>query len=211
MRTSILILITVLACPNAFSQDEQNSDWQIMPGIVVVKYFPGKAMPDRHDYYLTTYPPMFVPSYAEHKYEGTGVQFSARCFSEEIKPLALTFGAGATWYYRPERTYVYSASSQQGIGEVMGYRDFTAFPLSIGVQAVFPYAARNKLMMFAGIEGSLNFVSGDLDVNQQAKAGFTVLGGFAVKFFEFGVRYTSFSDIKNLGAHFGLRFKSFGI
>jgi hypothetical protein len=66
-------------------------------------------------------------------------------------------------------------------------------------------------MVFAGAEGNLHFVSGNLAVSQQAKAGYTVLGGFAVKFLEFGIRYTSFSDIKNLGAHFGLRFKSFGM
>jgi hypothetical protein len=209
MKTMCIILLVLVVCPAVFSQDETSSEWQISPSVAVTKYFPGEVIRTQNDIYFATYPPMMT-SYSAHKYAGTSLGFSARCFSEDIKPLALTFGAGATWYYHPDG-YAIPAASQPGVGAVLGHQDFTAFPISIGVQAVFPYASREKLMAFAGIEGNLHLISGDLAMNQQAKVGFTVLGGFAVKFLEFGVRYTAFSDIKNLGAYFGLRFKSFGI
>lgn len=181
-----------------------------MPGLGVAKYFPGEGIITGGGVYLPTYPPIVYPYYGEHKYSGTGISFTARCFSDDIEPLALTFGAGATWYYLPDG-YAVPAASQQGVGAALGHQDFTAFPISIGVQAVLPYESREKLMVFAGAEGNVNLISGDLDMDEQAKVGFTLLGGFAVKFFEFSVRYTAFSDIKNLGAYFGLRFKSFGI
>jgi len=41
--------------------------------------------------------------------------------------------------------------------------------------------------------------------------GTGVLAGLAVKAFAFGVRYTSFSDMANIGAQIGLRFSSFSI
>ncbi|MEK9136794.1 MAG: hypothetical protein AAB393_06690 [Bacteroidota bacterium] len=210
MRAIGIVLLILAGTPALFAQDEANSEWQIMPGVAVVKFFPGENVRSSRDIYLPTYPPI-LPSYSEHNYSGTGISFSARCFSEDIKPLALTFGGGITWYYQPEHISFMMSPNVSGVGGVLGRQDFTAFPVSVGVQAVFPYASREKLMVFAGAEGNLHFVSGNLAVNQQAKAGYTLLGGFAVKFLEFGIRYTSFSDIKNLGAHFGLRFKSFGI
>jgi hypothetical protein len=183
-----------------------------MPGIAIVKFFPGENIRTPGGLYYTTYPPM-GPYFSEHNYAGTGLNFNARCFTDKIKPLALTFGGGITWYYQPDQMGygVMPAFSPSGVGATIGRQDFTAFPLSVGVQAVFPYASRENLMFFAGVEGNLELISGNLAIDQQAKAGYTVLGGFAVKFLEFGIRYTAFSDIKNLGAHFGLRFKSFGI
>ncbi len=102
-------------------------------------------------------------------------------------------------------------SSSSGVAARLRNEDFTTFPISVGVQAVFPYARRQKLMMFAGAEANVHLISGDVPMGDQAKAGYSVLGGFAVKFLEFGVKYTVFSDMKNLGAYFGLRFNEFGI
>jgi hypothetical protein len=211
MKKMVVILLTLVVSPALFAQEETNTDWQIMPSVSLTMFLEGKAIHHESGVYLPTFPPM-MSEYGTHTYAGTGLNFTARCFSEDIKPLALTFGAGATWYYRPGGEAIAApAAGSQGAGEMIGPHDFMTFPISLGVQAVFPYATRDKLMGFAGVEGNLQLISGGLAMNEQAKAGYTILGGVAVKFFEFGVRYTSFSDIKNLGAYFGLRFKSFGI
>ncbi len=210
MKTLSVILLLVLGATVLVAQEEE-SEWRIMPSVAIVKFFPGEDIQTPGEMYMPTYP-VTMPYVTGNNYAGTGLNFSARCFSDDIKPLALTFGGGITWYYQPDQFgYPVPAYSPLGVGATLGRQDFTAFPLSIGVQAVFPYASRENLMVFAGAEGNLQFISGNLAVNQQAKAGYTVLGGFAVKFLEFGIRYTAFSDIKNLGAHFGIRFKSFGI
>jgi hypothetical protein len=210
MRGIRIVLLILAAAPALFAQEETNTDWQIMPSVSLTMFLEGKAIHHEGGVYLPTFPPM-MPGFGTHKYAGTGLNFTARCFSEDIKPLALTFGAGATWYYRPGGEAIAVPAAVQGAGEMIGPHDFMTFPISFGVQAVFPYATRDKLMGFAGVEGNLQLISAGLAMNEQAKAGYTILGGVAVKFFEFGVRYTSFSDIKNLGAYFGLRFKSFGI
>jgi hypothetical protein len=206
-----IVLLILAVAPSVLTQEATDTEWQIMPSVVVTKFFPGDRIREMNGMYIPTYPPMY-PSYSEFNYSGTGVSFSARCFSDDIEPLALTFSGGISWYYQPEQTfYALTSPAQSGVGAILGRQDFTAFPVSIGAQVVFPYASREKIMVFAGAEGNLHFISGNLAMNQQAKAGYSVLGGFAVKFLEFGIRYTSFSDIKNLGAFFGLRFKSFGI
>ena len=211
MKTISVVLLILIVVPALLAQDETNSGWQIMPSVTLVKFFPGKTIRKQSDIYILIYPPV-GPSYTEYKYSGTGLNFSARCFNDEIKPLSLTFSGGVSWYYEPDQVY-YAVPSPAGfgVGSALGRQDFMAFPLSLGVQAVFPYASREKIMFYAGAEGNLHFISGRIDMNQQTKAGFTILGGFAVKIFEFGIRYTSFSDIRNLGVQLGLRFKSFGI
>ena len=215
MKTLSIILSMVIVAPVLSAQDETPSDWQIMPSISVVKFFQGEEIVDQNIVYYPTYPAMY-PYYdmTGYGYSGTGLNFTARCFNDEIKPLAFTFSGGITWYYQPDH-YQYMLTSpayvNSDIGFLMGHRDFTAFPFSVGVQAVFPYASRDRLMLFVGAEGNIHLIAGNVPTGDQAKAGYSVLGGVAVKFLEFGVRYTAFSDIKNLGAYFGLRFKSFGI
>ena len=210
MRTLSVILLLVVVAPVMVAQEEP--EWQIMPGVSVVKYFQGEdiIVPGGLAYpYSSFYTPFGVS-----RYSGTGVAFSARCFNDDIKPLAFTFSGGVTWYYQPDvNRYMVAGPTylNSDVGVLMGQQDFTAFPFSVGVQAVFPYVSRENLMVFAGVEGNIQLISGDVPTGDQAKVGFTVLGGVAVKFLEFGVRYTAFSDIRNLGAYFGLRFKSFGI
>jgi len=221
MKTMCSVLLVFALVQIVPAQDDTNTEWQIVPCVAIVKFFPGERIHQTSGVYLPGDPLSFPRQieYTEFNYSGTGVNFSARCFNDDIKPLALTFSGGVTWYYQPEYTFYALAAGgphtsggpQSGVGAVLGRHDFTAFPVSIGAQIVFPYASREKLMAFAGVEGNVHFISGNLAMSQQVKAGYTVLGGLAVKFFEFGIRYTAFSDIKNLGAHLGLRFKSFGI
>ena len=91
----------------------------------------------------------------------------------------------------------------------MRANEFTLFPLGAGLHVVFPYRSRDTFMIYGGVDGTLNFVLGNIGFKEQVQPGLTFVVGFAIKIFEFGVRYSSFSDIKNLGAHVGLRFKSF--
>lgn len=212
MRISLSVLVFLAASVIAVGQDMDESQWKIMPGISVVKFFPGDNIRSRGDVIIAIYPTPEPFYYYRSTYAGTGLNFTARCFNEDLKPFALTFGGGVTWYYAPEREFAaVPVASPFGIGEALHHDEFTAFPLSLGIQAVFPYASRDRLMAFAGVEGNLQLISGRVEMRRQAQAGFTLLGGVAVKFLEFGVRYTSFSDIKNLGAFFGLRFRSFGV
>ena len=84
-------------------------------------------------------------------------------------------------------------------------------PLTLGVQAVYPSAGREGFMVFAGLDGAANFVSGDVPMDQQVKLGFGAAAGFAVKVFEVGIRYDHFSDLSNLGAYLALRLNPFDV
>lgn len=124
--------------------------------------------------------------------------------------MAFTFGAAVNWYYQPNENIVYSVVPMDaGVGRMFRGGDFTTFPISIGVQAIYPYESPDRLMVYGGVEGNLQLISGNISISDQAKVGYSLVGGFAVKIFEFGVRYTSFSDIRNLGVQFGIRFKTF--
>jgi len=210
MRLIVVGLLTICVVGLSVAQDD--AGWQVMPGVTLVKYFRGSDIHQRRDVYLPTFPPMMYTGHASFSYEGTGIHFNARVFSDEIKPLALTFGGGVNWFYQPgSRGMIYPASAPGGIGETIGRSDFMTYPLNIGVQAVFPYESRKNLMFFGGLEMNIQFISGDIAIARQTQAGYSVLGGFAVKVFEFGVRYTAFSDIRNLGVQLGFRFNSFAL
>lgn len=210
MKPFVVGLLAVCVVTVCVGQDD--AEWQVMPGVTLVKYFRGSDIHQRSDMYMPTFPPMIYAGYDAFSYEGTGILFNARVFSDEIKPLALTFGGGVNWFYQPDsRGIAYPSAAPAGIGEIIGRRDFMTYPLSVGVQAIFPYESRKNLMFFGGLEMNVQFVSGDIAIARQTQVGYSVLGGFAVKIFEFGVRYTAFSDIRNLGAQVGLRFNSFGI
>ncbi len=208
MKTLALMLAFVFLSMSVSAQEAESSDWNIMPSVVLVKYFPSERINGPVIQPLI-YPPIDWYPYSVN-YAATGLNFSARCFNNDFKPVAFTFGGGVNWYYRPELDMMFAASPQQsGVGRMIRGGDFTAFPLSVGVQAIYPYDSSDKLMMYGGIEGNLQLISGNIEISEQAKAGYSLVGGFAVKVFEFGVRYTSFSDIRNLGVQFGIRFKTF--
>jgi hypothetical protein len=83
--------------------------------------------------------------------------------------------------------------------------------VSLGLQAVLPEANSDALMVFLGFDGTVHFIDGDLPIGEQPQLGYNLLGGFAVKVFEVGVRYSSFSDVKNIGVHLGLRLQGFNM
>jgi hypothetical protein len=218
MRTTIFALFILCALP-ATSEETQQKTWHFTPGIAMTKYFPGSTIKDYYNgvqlFGLSSF--IYPPPAREYRYGGTGLNFSVRAFNEELPNVALTLGAGATWYYAAERTsgdYVIASSAavaQAGIGEQLGNYDFMTFPVSLGLQFVFPYEGRENLMLFGGIDGNVQLISGNVSMGEQAKLGYTVTGGFAVKIFEFAVRYTQFSDMKNLGVSLGFRLNSFSL
>ena len=208
MKTAAVILGLVVLVMSASAQEEEG-EWKIMPGVTFVKYLPGERI-YRNDGVPRIDPTPWPDYSSPYKYSGTGLNFTARCFNSEFKPVAFTFGAGVNWYYQPTEDVVNPPIlAEAGVGKMLRGGDFNTFPLSVGVQAIYPYDSPDKLMVYGGVEGNLQLISGNINLGEQAKAGYSLVGGFAVKIFEFGVRYTSFSDITNLGVQLGMRFKTF--
>ena len=210
-----LIGILILIALQASAQEVQQSAWHVTPAIALTKYFPGSSLRGENGYYGGD-PVLwgFAPGPGrDFRYAGTGLNFAVRAFNDEHPNLALTFGAGITWYYDAERpsSGTFPMAALSGIGAQIGNADFTAFPISLGIQAVYPYEGRENFMLFGGFEGNLHLISGNVPMGEQAKLGFGLTGGFAVKIFEFGVRYTTFSDMRNLGAYLGFRLNSFSL
>jgi hypothetical protein len=204
MNRKSFVAVPILVCvllSNGFSQEDQGSGWQIVPSAVFIKHFPGEKIRVQNFY-----------GSAEYNFAGTGLSVNVRCFNERIPNVAFTFGGGVNWFYTPEddRNFV-GLTSRSGIGENLKRQDFNTYPLTLGVQVTFPRENIQNIMFYLGGDGSLNFIDGNLDIGQQTKVGYNIVGGFAVKIFEFGIRYSSFSDLRNLGAHLGLRFNPFAI
>jgi len=177
-----------------------DSSWTFTPGLSLVRLFPGQEITGEAGWYGS-------PTY---RFAANGVEFRVRTTHPSVRPLAFTFGAGASWFYEnTEQAVVVPMAATAGVGQTQKHDSFTVFPIALGAEVVFPGAKTDRLMVFAGAEGNLNLISGDVEIGQQAQLGYTVKAGFAVKAFEFGVRYTRFSDLSNLGVVIGLRFASF--
>ncbi|MEW6509380.1 MAG: hypothetical protein AB1428_00325 [Bacteroidota bacterium] len=213
MRTLACILAVIVAIPAA-AQESPEPAWQLSPTIALTKYFPGANLNgDTWYVYAPIYSSSVVTPVTTYRYAGTGVNFSVRAYHRDHPNLALTFGAGVTWFYDADRLShgIAAMHSLMGVGTQLQRNDFTAFPVSIGVQFVYPNEGRESLMFFAGGEGNLHLISGNVSMGEQAKLGYGLVGGFAVKIFEFGVRYTQFSDMRNLGAYLGFRLNPFAL
>jgi hypothetical protein len=193
-----LVLLTVIAVTVSAAQDDIGAEpavWQIAPTLSLGKYFPGSPVTGTSGDYWLSGGTMVYPTSSDFRY------------------VAFTFGAGAHWFYGSDRrvtTPVILMSSDvgtvvNGIGELTRPGDFMVFPVTVGLQVTFPHDRRELIMVFAGIEGNLDFISGNVPTGQQAKAGYGLVAGFAVRIVEFGIRYTEFSDLRNLGAYFGFR------
>lgn len=186
------IIFTIIVCSTAshvFAQDETTtSAWSVSPSLTFVRNFQGET----------------TASSAYEGFEANGFSVRARIFNNRTKSLALTLSGGVNWFSRAPRLITES----NGVSSIRA-NEFTLFPLGAGLHVVFPYRSRDSFMLYGGIDWTLNFISGGMGISRQVYPGHTFMGGFAVGIFEFGVRYSSFSDIKNLGAHVGLRFKSF--
>lgn len=194
-RWRALVLLVMLSCAAAGA--EETPRWQCAPGVLLVKHFPGASLDGS---WASTY-----------QYAGTSLLVNARCTRADAPNVALTFGGGVCWFYEAADSRIITSPgpTDRGIGSTLHREDFMVYPLTAGVQFVLPLAAGGTLMAFAGVEGAVNFISARVDIGQQIKPGFSGVAGFVIKSFEFGIRYTHFSDMRNLGAHVGLRFAPF--
>lgn len=202
LSTFGLVLASFVVPSALFAEDNQDHEWQLMPSILLVTYFPGATI-------SSTTPYGYVD---EYKFSGVGFNFHVRGFHKQFPGVAFTFGGGINWFENVTRSPVYPVYGELaggGVGETLKHRGFRTFPLIVGVEAILPHSSERGVMFFAGGSVGMHFVDGNLDLGQQAKFGYSLGGGFAVKIFEFAVRYYSFSDIKNIGASLGLRFNSF--
>ena len=182
----------------AAAQDVSRPGWQIMPGIVFVNYFPGVRVSS--------------PGGSENSFDGVGFQFIARTFHPDFPDVAFNVTGGINWFKNTNQPTYYNpipVVSTDGVGSTLQYRSFRTFPLTVGVEGIFPRSTERTVMFSAGANAGFHFVDGDLDIGQQAKFGYSLGAGFSVKAFEIGIRYYSFSDMKNLGAHIGVRMNSF--
>jgi hypothetical protein len=200
MKTFLLFVftLTIVLMNQTFAQEQTQPGWEIMPGVVIVNYFPSSS--------IKTSP------WEEYRFDGSGLQFIVRAFRQEYPNVAFTFSGGMNWFENVQHSYpVVAMEANSGVGAVQKYNSFKTFPLMVGAEWVYPRSIEHKLIFYAGANAGLHFIDGDLDMNQQAKLGYTLESGFIVKVFEFGVRYISFSDLRNLGVHLGLRFNSFSV
>jgi len=210
MKAAVVLLIVLAVGIPARSQTN-DSFWTFQPRLAIGKLLPGSPLDVEQPLWLVPTVDMFAPPSAfSVRYEGTALDLSVRAFPADLGWIALTLGGGLTWFYRSDhRQNTILMSADKGVGEQLAPGDFITFPLSAGVQLVYPETGRNDFMVFAGLQGTANFISGDVPMDQQVKGGFGVTAGFAVKVFEVGLRYEAFSDMRNLGAYLGFRLNPF--
>ncbi len=231
MKTNCLIVAVALLQSFAWAREESGSDWKIMPSISVAKLFSVGNRNHFYDVQPLMYPPIgSFGSSSTNSFSATGVSFSARFLNKEFEPLAFTLSAGANWFRSrndsrnvPTLGYVgppirIDDSLRMPFPDFRGYRvdffgmehkGFMSFPVGVGAQVVFPYEKIDKLMFFAGVEGNLHFLSERAVARRQVEAGFSALGGVAIKMFEFGLRYSRFAGMSNVGVQAGIRFSQF--
>jgi hypothetical protein len=214
------------------AQEESSSDWKIMPSISVTKLFSLGHRNNSYDVQPLIYPTIGRDGFTNSlkNFSATGVSFNARFLNKDFEPFAFTLSAGANWFrHRDQDSPIpYSAisgpailvgdSTRMPMPDVRGYRGgfggrenrgFMSFPVSLGAQVLFPYEKIDKLMFFAGVEGNLHFMSERGFTRRQVEAGFSAVGGIAIKMFEFSVRYSRFAEQNNIGLQAGIRFNQF--
>jgi hypothetical protein len=178
-----------------------SSPWRFTPSVSYISIFPGEQIRAQN-----------TSGTSQYRYHGTGFSFLVRSFHDAYPNLSLTFGGSVQSYSIPIEAGRFSPAQSyaaNGIGEELKKEKFTVFPFTVGAQWVTPKAASRLIILYAGAEATVNFIDGNIDIGNQTKLGYNVVAGFAVSVFEFGIRYTAFSDLKNLGAQIGFRFNSF--
>ncbi len=212
-RISAFTLVCFLLCGfHAEAQESNWSRWTLQPHISLGKLLPGSPI----NYHSNDFFPAYVQTYGnpmiDIQYAGTSVGFGFRAIPERLPWLALSVGGGITWFGRPGPDQTgWVAQAAEGIGTQLAPSDFTVYPFTLGLQVLYPSRGIRDFMMFAGAEGTANFVSGEIPMDQSVKGGFGLTVGFAVKVFELGVRYQTFSDLRNLGVYLAFRLNPFEV
>jgi hypothetical protein len=196
----VRMLVGVLFVPGLlFGQEADTERWNLKPTVALVKFLPGKDI-------VVECPDCYNAASSTYRFAGTGLAFNIRASHRDLPGIAVTIGTGVNWFYSTEDEIIgYSSSVSGGVGSTLKRQSFETYPVNAGIQFCFPKESVDAIMAFLGVEGSVHLVDGDVSVADQTKTGYAFLGGFAFKVFEMGVRYSAFSDLKNLGVHFGLR------
>ena len=195
----------------AFAQYQDNTkEWRIFPEIQVVRYFPG------HQFSSNSYN-FFGPTTFQYQYSGFGGAVGARVMNRNIPGLALTLSGGAVSFYKPQLGYTVTSAVPVQTGstaasllagdENMG--DFFAFPISVGLQGIWPLDGFDKFRLFAGIEASGYFIDGSVAPHAQSRFGYSAIGGFGIGIVDLGVRYSQFADMNNMGVFVGFCLKPY--
>ncbi len=207
---SVLLCMFALCIPAA-AQESGWVRWTLQPHISLGKLLPGESI-DYHSFdFFSAEQQAYAYGVASIQYTGTSVGFGFRAFPEECPWLAVVLGGGVTWFSRPGPNVTVFPATATGVGTQLAPSDFTVYPLTLGLQATYPSGGTRDFMLFAGVEGTANFVSGELPMNQSVKGGFGLAAGFAVKVFEMGMRYQAFSDMRNLGVYLSFRLNPFEV
>ena len=210
MKSSIVVLMLAFGCSVAAAQYEQNAkEWRVMPEIMVVRYLPGYEF-QWGDVWLDG------ASSGTYRYSGFGGNLFVRFMNTRFPGLALTLSGGATSFYKPDQTYVYyaaapglHATTTSTLGGDQHVGDFFVFPVSIGLQGMWPFQNYDKFRVFAGVEASAYFVDGSVAPRAQTRFGYSAAGGFGVGIVELGARYSQFADMRNIGVFFGVCLKPY--
>ncbi len=212
MKSSVTIaLLFILVC-SVPAQESSWGKWTLRPHISMGKLLPGSSIDYQHYNFFFASSQFAPTSVDKFQYAGTTVGFGFRAFPEEAQWLALVIGGGITWFTRPGSNATYAVNPASGVGTQLAPSDFTVYPFTLGLHATYPTKGPREFMLFAGVEGSGNFVSGDgLPIDQSVKAGLGLTTGFAVKVVELGIRYQTFSDMRNLGVYVAFRLNPFDV
>jgi len=198
-----------MTCSEALAQESGWTKWTLQPHISLGRFLPG-AFIDRASRDLFFLSDQFIPAgTTQYQYSATSLGFGLRAYPEGTPWLAVVLGGGIRWFYRPGTGGYTMPASVEGVGSQIAPDDFTVYPLTLGVQVAYPSKTRRDFMLFAGVEGTANFVSGEIPMDQSVKPGVGFTGGFAVKVFEMGIRYETFSDMRNLGVYLAFRLNPF--
>ena len=212
-RWCIALILTSCLCSEAFAQGSSWTKWTFRPHISLGKLLPGSTVDVVSPDFFPFTGQNYFSGKSQYQYAATSVGFGFRASPQEAPWLAAVLGGGICWFYRPDipRAYNIVPVMEEGVGAQIAPSDFTVYPLTLGLQVMYPSRGSGDFMLFAGAEGTANFVSGDLPMDQSVKAGFGFTTGFAVKVFELGVRYQTFSDLRNLGVYLAFRLNPFEI
>jgi hypothetical protein len=208
----ILLALMIVCSGSRVVSQESHPSWTAQPTLSLGKVFPGSPLDQDADPVRQGFETFAPTVITDFRYEGTALNVTVRLYPPSLNWLALTLGGGVTWFYRSDEVPVMTAQpADDGIARSLIPGDFVAFPVSAGAQAIFPTDRRHEFALYAGIEFAAHFISGDVAVREQIQPGFGISCGFAVKVFEFGIRYQAFSDMRNLGAYGGIRFAPFDL
>lgn len=219
-----IVLIIALATP-LFAQE--SAAWKVMPTISVTTAFSMEGSRHHHAIRPLWYPTELTSPFLENEgFSSTGVLFTARFLNADMEPLAVTLSAGANWYHHRNEPMMPQMLAYGGppfpsdstrppfpVGGAMygGFYDrdggsLVGFPMSLGVQFLFPYEKIDKLMFFAGVEGNMAFMSQRVLSGRQVEWGGSLVGGIAVKKIEAGIRFSRFAQRNSIGLQLGIRF-----